>query len=157
MKIEITYEQALERHPEETAKIIAAFRKSRSKHKTSDPSTWLWVYSYCVRVNSMSFSDLLSGKQSNELDRYTASIEDLVADQVSRTSTLLQAECGKMFAGEGVANPPEIADRARVRFEKDKKEYARFLALSNEERELEIRQHISDAHKAGITVFAVKR
>lgn len=102
----LTYEEALAKHPEEVSRVIKDLRSSRSKHRLAAPETLVWSYQTCVECESFSFRDLVEGKVSPRKVLNTA--EELAQDQTNRTLTSLCAEIGRMCVGERVPNPPEV-------------------------------------------------
>jgi len=65
MNQKLTYTEACEKHPAEVTQIIAAMRKGRSKFKGTDPSTWLWSYSWacrCVRVTGTELDSRINAR-----------------------------------------------------------------------------------------------
>ena len=65
MNKDITYAEALAKHPTEVAEIVRLMRKGRSKAKNTDPATWSWSYSWCESFPDMdtSFESLFSEEE----------------------------------------------------------------------------------------------
>jgi hypothetical protein len=111
----IDYAEALNRHPNEVAKIINALRKSKSKEKNANLQEIVWSYEYCVIIeNSGSLADLLSGKIKFPFTEP----EDPVADYLRRSMTSLVGEIRRWRSSESVSNPPELELCARKMFDK---------------------------------------
>jgi hypothetical protein len=111
----IDYTEALNRHPNEVAKIINALRKSKSKEKNANVDQITWSYSYCVRIeNSGSLADLFSGKIKFPFPKP----EDPVADYLRRSMTSLIGEIRRWRSSESVSNPPELELRVRKMIDK---------------------------------------
>lgn len=51
VKLEISYHQALERHPQAVTEIILQLAKSRSKERGTTPENLTWLYEWCVEYN----------------------------------------------------------------------------------------------------------
>ena len=96
MNQSLTYQQALERHPEQVADVLRQVRKGRSKTKNADPSTWTWSYDWCVEIHgSFSFEDLLSGKQEEERQvRLSRSLEERVNGLIRDSHVALRGHTG---------------------------------------------------------------
>lgn len=138
---DLTYEEAVARHPNEVDAIVKSLRRGKSVHRLCDPRELSWSYGCCVMIKgSGTFVDMISGKVAADVARERAlPIEERVQDQVSRTTTALEARRGRWYGGEVVPNPPEVAESARAGLEKEAQERARVAALTPSQREQEIR------------------
>jgi hypothetical protein len=138
MKVcDITYAEALKRHPAEVKMICTRLARGKSKNKTAKPETLAWSYECAVRIEgSGTFADLLSGKMDADAARRDAmSLDAKVADEVRRTHTSLQASIGRWADSQKVQNPPEVEANIRRRLETQAREQAEFDALPEEEQE----------------------
>jgi hypothetical protein len=48
MHKDITYQKAIQDHPEQVADVIRQIKTSRSKFSNTDPETWIWYYHFAA-------------------------------------------------------------------------------------------------------------
>lgn len=79
MEINLSYENALKMWPEKVKEVLDKQKNSKSKNKNLLPNELNWKLSYAERINCLSFTDLLSGKQEKEEPRVNRIMVTLVA------------------------------------------------------------------------------
>jgi hypothetical protein len=129
MKIEITYEQAVQRHPEAVQQALAMLATSRSKFKNSPPESFQWSYSLCVRIDGpTNIYDLF--KQASQ-PRKELTEDEAVQDVVSRTHCVLQCRQGNggHYCSKPIPPPQEYIDQQRNGIQTSRAERARYAAL----------------------------
>jgi len=137
MKMSISYTEALTAYPKETAEAVAELRKSRSKHRKTDPSTLPWEFSWGVEVKAHSFADLLSGKaQQDAVDRDKMSLNERVQDEVKRTKVSIGV-AGRYYAKLPDV-PQPIVDGIVKGHEARIAEEQRIASLTPEQRQAEV-------------------
>ena len=102
----LRFEEAMSQHPQGVDDIIKAYRASRSKDRFADANALTWTYQIWVSVPTISFRDFLEGKAKPKIP--AKSRDEWVAGLVSRTTSFLVAETGRMSRGVRVPNPPEV-------------------------------------------------
>lgn len=144
MKIsDISYEEALRRHPKEVAGVVAKLRAGKSKSKGEDPANLGWSYECCVRIESggMTLAEVFGGEaERRERIRRETPLEDQVVDQLRRTTVWISARIGKWIGRSEAleAPPPELETNVRANLQARDAEQARVDALSPEERKQEV-------------------
>lgn len=112
--LDLTYEEALRRHPQEVSSILEKFRKSKGKTvKAASVEDLKWFYECCFEGESFSFAEVMAGvglahKQTQD----ALTKEEFLADHVRRTHTALQARLPHWSGAETVPNPPETLNWA---------------------------------------------
>ena len=134
---DISLETAFSRHPIEVAEMqnIAAkkLKRSKAQNKGADINELSWHYDCCVEIHGCSFNDLFRAhEEENKL-----SLDEKVADEVKRTSTVLVCSMNGATAYHVVENPPEVEQNIRSRIEKAVVEQTRINSLSPEQRDTE--------------------
>lgn len=133
MNVEIDYAIALARHPVEVQVCIDKIRKGKAKKKDTDPATWKWTYDWATSVEGFSLGDMLSGKAQKPPKPQT--VEERVADEVSRSSACLQARIGGTWSYSPLSVFPEEATavilKAEQQAEADRRQWE---SLSDEGR-----------------------
>jgi len=129
---QLSYEEAVERHPEQVQAIITKLRKSRSKSKGTAPEAMKWSYECSVTIEGSGRLDqVLSASQRIK----SMSTEEQIADEVRRTHTALSGSAGRWGWSESVPNPPEVEERVRARFREREEDQKKMDQMSPEERE----------------------
>lgn len=88
MRVAISYETALARHPAAVAEVLAILAKSRSKDSDCDPTHFAWAYSWGLSFQCATLGELLAGRKLSE----TRSLEERVG------SISLYADKGRKYA-----------------------------------------------------------
>ena len=88
MRVAISYETALARHPNEVAAVMALLAKSRSKDLDCDPTHFAWAYSWGLSFQCFTLGQLLAGSYPVE----TRSLEERIG------SISLYADKGRKYA-----------------------------------------------------------
>ena len=88
MRVAISYETALARHPAAVAEVLAKLAKSRSKDLDCDPTHFAWAYSWGLSFQCCEWDQLLAGSYPVE----TRSLEERIG------SISLYADKGRKFA-----------------------------------------------------------
>lgn len=152
MKIDITFEQALERHPKAVEQVIKKLRSGKSKHKDDDPSTLNWHYSYGIAVQGYSFAEVLAGKPQEDQSKEPDTAEGIVEDQLNRVAGLvLTADKGRWWAGGvqlGDYRPPEMKEQFLKHAQEQLDEKNRVNQLTDEEREAELQECLAELSKS---------
>lgn len=148
MDVTVTYEEALARHPDAVRAITTKIKKGKSKEKDSDPATWDWSYSWGTMVEgSTSLADLLSGKHEPwHVKQARMTLDERVADEVRRSKPVhLVAATKPRHKTRGYETldkdyfPPEAEKSIRAGHRERMRDEARYAAMSQEERDAEVR------------------
>ena len=136
MKLPLSYEDALAKHPDEVAEVIAQMRKSRSKFRNSDPSAWKWSYDWGERIEggAMSAADLFKPQKPKPV----LSLEERVEDCLRRCEVNL---CGN--GGYAPVSSDVIREVTTKRYQDEIAEEHRVAGLSQEERDEETREALA--------------
>ena len=145
MKRKLSYAEACSTYPNEVADVVGQVRKSRSKHRGSDPSTWSWKYSVAVTIPC---SHQLFALEEAELP--AASIDDAVRDYVSRCSVhLVGGPASSTTCGYAQIAPPAfIAAEQREALERKAREREEFEALPIEEQEQQLHDTLKQLRRS---------
>jgi len=137
MKLMLRYEQAVERHPDHVAEVMAKLRRGKSKHRLAEACTLHWDYSYCIRCGP-------------GLSPAFETIEDEVSDRVSRTMVHIEGQIGRWWGSSEsrVDVPAEIVAEYRMYIEEAWEERARVAAMSPEERDRLLQDALMQASKS---------
>ncbi len=135
--VEIPYAEAVRRHPNEAAFILAKLRRGTSRHKAAPPDKLTWWYECAVSVQGYTLASVLAGaERADRAARDAMTFEERVADQVARTSTTLNAKIGRWWGGRGIrVNPPEVEVKAREGIARSMREEAEYRLLPQEEKD----------------------
>jgi hypothetical protein len=157
MKIcDITYEEALKRHPTEVALIVKRLRKGKSKLRENDPASFTWEYTRCVECpDGLTLAEIFSEQgDSRSRRRNTVTLEAAVADEISRSHCALYLRAPRVGIGERVSAPPELEPQVREGFERQAREQARVNAMSPKQRQAEIEGLLSQLGRdPGFMIF----
>jgi hypothetical protein len=154
---DISYEEALKRHPTEVGMLIAKLRKGKSKERNAPVEDLRWHYECCVMVKGHSLGEMLAGKSLDDR-AHLVTVEDQVADRVRNTRSTLQATLRRWRDTMPVPNPPEVGTQARASFEKEFQERATYDGLSEKEKRRQLEDNIKEASKMpGFMVLHVRR
>jgi hypothetical protein len=144
---DLSYEEALKRHPEEVAEIITKLRSGKSKSRNVAPEALVWSYQGSVRVEGSGTLAQVFAAASKP--RAVMSLDAKVADQLRRTSVGLHASVGRWYGYvELPVPPPEVEESARAGFVKEAAEQTRIAALTPAERQQEIAELLGQLRKS---------
>jgi len=142
--LNLSYEVALTRHPEQVAACVRDVRSGKAKTKDTDPATWTWQYSWATRIESFTFTQLLDGTSQKARQTWDSlTVEEKVTDTVSRSLPVwLEGHPpGKRTRGSSELDPTFFPDEARAnlrqQYEDENAEQQRMASLTPEQREEE--------------------
>jgi hypothetical protein len=118
----------------------------KSKEKYAKPEEMNWFFNWCVRVNCMSFDDVIKsiGKKKQELE-----IDKKLTNYARNCSVVIAATKGRWYGSSSVIETPEeVIDQQRKAFEKDMTDQKRFNAQSPDEQEKEINDLLKELGKS---------
>ena len=138
MKITLSYQEALAKHPEAVAQVLAKQASSRGKLRNTAPEQLPWSYSHSLVVQGRAFSltDLQAGVG---IKRPELTAAERLGERLANISACLCVESGRTYwsASHFSVIPEEIVDLYRRDFAKEEAETARFNALPLQERQAE--------------------
>ena len=146
----LTYEEAVQAHPVEAAEVLKKLRKSRSKHKNTDPATLTWAYEMAVTIQCDSLLDILAGKKRYDAD---FTLDEQVADYVSRCHVVL----GVLNYSATVPTPAFVGEQRRVHLEALAADQAAFEALPRAEQLVQQEELLSAAIRGGAVGVIIRR
>jgi hypothetical protein len=149
--IPVSAAEVFARHPAEAQRLVEKVRKGKTKKAQTDPATWKWTYRTMVRVDGApspiaSGADLVKWHAQCQKREAKMSVEELVKDELSRTTTTHQASSNG-YNGIEVQNPPVVEAWIRNKFEDERAEQARFESLSPEEKAKEFQDLLKECDK----------
>jgi len=153
MEMKITYEQAMADHPTEAAEAIALLRKSRSKHRKTDPATLKWQYIWGVEVRGNTFQELIDGTAAAQgAERRAMGLEERIADEAKRTSVSIAVH----GYGSGLPMVPTaimhgIIDGSTEAYRQEQ----HAASLTPEQRAAEVQQLLAKLQGPGFAAFGV--
>lgn len=138
MNIPVTYQEALDKHPEAVQNALEQLRKSRSKYRFESPENLSWFYSIFVEIKGMTFSEVVSslGKPRPQL-----SPEEELNDLLKRTHCCLICIPNKSSISYGQTNvppPQSYVERNRQTFIENHQERLRFESLPKQQQDAEV-------------------
>jgi hypothetical protein len=145
----LSYEEVIKRHPTEVTKILTNLRKGKSKNREATAIELDWSYECCVQIKGYTLAEVFGGVvEADQEERSELSVDDRVADQVSRTTVWLQAKlnrwCGQ---SDPIPAPPELVQGLRDKFEEEDREQARLKAMTLTERQEKIDELLGQLSK----------
>ncbi len=148
MKIQISYQNALNKFPDQVKYIFNKIKKGKSKHKNDLPETFEYFISWCVRIERgcYSFQDILGGKPEQDKQFEDSLSEDeLIKDYEKRCSVTLYVSKGKGWWESDLLSfvPQEILDSYKLSIQEQNKEKLRYSLLSEEEKQKELNDALS--------------
>ena len=157
MRLDISYEAAKERHPEQVAEVIETLRKSKSKQKGSAPEDLKWYYNYCKQVQAVSLMDVLAGAQERAQQPQTnPTVEERIATMIDGLHFSVEGTKGH-WSGRAQLNdgfiPPELMAEYVEAAEREHAEKERFAALPEAEQNAEVEGLLSQLRGPGFMEF----
>lgn len=159
--IDIPYEVALTRHPDQVNACIDQVRAGKSKDKNTDPATWRWTYSWATRIEATTLERLF---REGPKDRTKMTAEQRTADEVMRSLPvwLMGTPPNRRTCGRADLEPTYFPDEARDRilkaFEEQVAEEQRMASLTDEQRQAEVEGLLKQLRKGtGFMELVVKR
>jgi hypothetical protein len=152
MELVISYAHAVKHYPNEVQAAIAKLRKSKSKHRRTDPSTLKWKYTWGVEVKAHSFKDILSGSARRAGDRLKAmTLRERIDDEASRTKVQVCVGTGYYAPLPGV--PLEIYQGIVEAQTHAAKERDEIEAMSDEERAVFVQKLMNQLRGPGFVAL----
>lgn len=159
--IDISYEVALARHPDQVNACIDQVRAGKSKDKNTDPVTWRWTYSWGTRVEATTLERLF---REGPKEWSKMNVDQRTVDQVMRSLPVWlmgtppnKRTCGRADL-EPTYMPDEVREWIRKGVEEQFAEEQRVAALTPEQRQGELEEALTQLRKGkGFVELLVKR
>lgn len=145
----LTHNEMLSRHPKEMDQIFRKLRNSTSKRNQASIFELTWSYETYLKVEPFSSLD-----EAQAFEAMT--LEEHVADELSRSITTLYGRIGHWHDVKKVPNPPELEDYVRGSWIKRIFVKERFQSLSPQERDNELQETLRECMKMPNFVYIRK-
>jgi hypothetical protein len=151
----ISYTEAMRRFPVQVKEALADLRKGKSKDKGMPPKDMKWGYGWGVEIRGYHFKQLIDGTaQADRVKDEAMTLDEAVADEVSRTKLGLWCKAGRGFGrSSNMPVPEELVAEIRKRHEAARSQKEENAKLTPEERHKKIQELLGQL--PGVTAVSV--
>lgn len=151
---EVPYETLLRDHPAQVQAAIQDLRKSRSKFRGDPPESFKWGYDWCVLIKGGTLAEVLASKPQEP-----PSIDEQVREHANacHVRVLMQKKSSRFTSELLTTTPQFILDNYREYLEERAAEYARFQALTPEEKQRELESTLKQLRGPGFVELHIPR